>query len=380
MNDNWSLKMDSSSSIWSEFPSAEETYSEYLKYAGTEVHAGLSHNSKITGNSEVVVAHASKYYPLKCYLGDHGKCAMLHLRNLHGTALFKFTDEAYYGCVTIQAPPEHASVLNHAFRTIVPKCFEQVSQLAGPMGLQEVLIDGSNSGDDYGKLTFYVNPDTPLRVNITNSDELIILVDGDTRHGEKFVWDKKESNLDFIKNIFSSDSSEESSDSSESSNESEDKLENNSEWNEQRLAWPDLEEEERNAGINEEDWVEVPDSLKNLKMKDTSNSDNIKLILDTIGEESAEMTMKTIERIEQIEYQHDTVDEPKIEIKEIIENAELMESVQETHNKKKSMDFYKFLVSTIDEKSKEEARMIVTATAARLQVESGVPSPEEANK
>jgi hypothetical protein len=176
----------SADNIWNEFPNAQDTYKEYLTYADKETLNNLVCNKKrlellssvTPEDNEVCVANLSKYYPLECDLDDPVKCSMMHIRGISGKIVINFDKNIYYGTACFgQEAASDANEINYAFRSIVPSCFSKVSQVAGPMGLNEILLDGSNMTKPLlSALYIYIHPDSPMRIKISKCPMLYIHV------------------------------------------------------------------------------------------------------------------------------------------------------------------------------------------------------------
>lgn len=166
--------------IWPEDPLT--AYKNFLKYAGKNVNDMVEYNlqanamlaSLYPGIKNLspapqelqVHAHNGDFYPLSSAESMPLYCSKLTIRNAAKANLhFTFGEKVIPGIVGIKSQggeiSENARV---AYRNIVPSEFSNETQLAGPMGYHEYIIDCS--GTKHAEIYITANSDpnmTPLR-------------------------------------------------------------------------------------------------------------------------------------------------------------------------------------------------------------------------
>lgn len=172
-------------SPWDELPTALETYRTFVHL--------WDEKCDIT-ELNPVCAHASTFYPLSTFEGP-AYCNVVHISNMKNVDIvFELSTKYLHGIlgrVRTFSSGENKLLVNGrtAFRTIVPQMYQKCSQLAGPLGVHEHIIDGQRvperrAGKKNASLMFVAHPESWLVIMAENctgtwkvttpKDELVI--------------------------------------------------------------------------------------------------------------------------------------------------------------------------------------------------------------
>jgi hypothetical protein len=189
--------------IWANMTDAENSYKEYLSYASAETISSLSWNDSIVENTDVVQTYASKCYPITKYLKHDNYCSKLNLFNLNVDISVIFNNDIPHRVVKQQIIgntfDSSFSNIKQSVRTIVPKCFGNAPESAGYMGFHEIVIDGKDFvPSEYSKLKFFINPESPIKIDIKNCHGCFVVIGKKDNLLEKFTWNKNEMNVVFL--------------------------------------------------------------------------------------------------------------------------------------------------------------------------------------
>ncbi len=189
---------------WDDQDSPQVAYSQFLTYAGKNVRDLVEYN-EITSHSlskmysqkkvtekeldpesadvnpldslKVVAAHSGAFYPLNTWNGNT-YCSRLVVQNLNFKSIvFCFEEDIIPRVLGMgQVSKTIGQEARVAYRNIVPSLFGESSSLAGPMGLNEFLVDGHRLDFTKDTIIFFANKNrevTPLEVYFKNCTGLV---------------------------------------------------------------------------------------------------------------------------------------------------------------------------------------------------------------
>lgn len=175
-------QIDAINSPWTEDPLV--AYKNFLNYAEQRVNDEVKFNRQMLtffGASHTtekekelkVYAYNGKFYPLSTMLSLNGYCSKVTIRNIERAMLiFNFKNNIISRVLGIEAGEREGKDIQIAYRNIVPSEFSQATQLAGPMGFHEFMIDGSKTNIKKTSLIqFFANSDfnaTPIKIVLEN--------------------------------------------------------------------------------------------------------------------------------------------------------------------------------------------------------------------
>lgn len=172
--------------IWKEDP--VEAYKNFLKYVGGDVSQSIAYNKEILDtisgvdssaektpiiDASRISAEDGKFNSLQPLIGHNLYCAKMTVRNINNIFLvFNFDERIFDRTVEIDAEPKASGQLQIAYRSIVPSEFRSARSIAGPMGYNEYIIDGTRCNKKNAAfLKFYINSNfnwTPIKIVLEN--------------------------------------------------------------------------------------------------------------------------------------------------------------------------------------------------------------------